>query len=356
MAGAKRKGKPSASMVIGAFVVICILMIISRSRETLVAQLEPPVGGVKSLYTLGDDLVAIGPDNNIVIYNWSDLAVKPRKSSVNASAALWLGEDKLLWEKAGSGPGLVVSNLGGDKIVKQLNYRFGWKCDSMAAGRGGNFAVLAFKESGNTNAAFGIAVFDTAPAEISDILVIKDITLYDLCITDNGDFIAAAGKKNESGWLAVISVKDKKLLWQRVFEDTYELGEAVFSVDGKSIYCGGPGRVVYELKALTGETAHEYRMEKSELPNKKQYVACVTVTYNGRFMAACTGPSNTAYIWDAVSRELVQKMGVGVKKTTGGVVINNLAFSSGNDLMASGDLTAVRKVNIFKTKLTKNPN
>ncbi len=351
MAGAKKKSKPPMWMVLAAFVVVSILVIISRSREKLVVMLEPPAGGVKKLYTIDDRLVAIGVDNDILIYNWKDLYARGEKSSVRAAAAVWLGADEMLWAN-GSSDMLFVSDLSGEKIKKRLSFQFGWKCGLMVPGGGGDFAALGFFENGKKDGAFRVGVYERASAEISDILMVEGVVLDDLCISDGGDYVGAVGLKGQAGWIAVISVKDKKMLWEREFGEVSELGEAVFSVDGARIYCGGPGRVVYELDARTGETAHEYVMEKSELPNKKQYIACITVTSDGRFVAACTGPSNTAYIWRADSRELVQTMGVGVKKSRGGVVVNNLAFSAANDLIASGDMTAIRKINVFKSAQT----
>ena len=360
MSKTKTKSKSPILFVLAAFAIIVALMVIANSREKLLKLLEPSPGGVESLYTSGNQLAVISGEQEIFIWDWNQLDSLPIKAKVNASKLHYLPPDSLIWASVNSPETVIISNLKSGEVNKRLSLGTGVICKFMNRSANGKFIVFATDQNSKSNQASGavrFSIFDPAfDDRISTIFTIdleKDKSaINEIAVTDEGDRLVIVGTKNEKGWVGAVDVNDKKLLWQREFETT-EIREVVFSPDGRSLYCGGAGRVLYQLETETGKTRHEYQMEKAEFDNKKQYIACITVTDNGKYIAACTGPSNLIYIWDAKTNELIEKIGAGEKTTQGGVVINTLAFSPENDMIAAGDITAIRQIKIFKSSKTK---
>lgn len=353
MVGSSKGKKSPTILFFCALFAILVVMFVASYRSALEQQLDGPPNGVKELSTIGDSLVAISRTGELCVWDWNNITAKPRVESVNASNAIWLPTDHVVWVPSNDPGTIVISNRQDGKEVKRLSLGYNWQCDYLSTSRDGQFVALAAGDKAVTGEKsdfykrIHIATIGPDLDELHDILTTderrKDLMLRGFSISDDGTFIAMVGQKDGLGWIGAVDVKQRQLIWEQALDLSVELMEVAFSPDGHIIYTGGVGRRVFGLETTTGKVLREWEMADYMIPgNKRRLISCIAASPNGRYLAAGTEPVGEIYIWDI---ETGDKVGI-IKD--GATMLNALTFSPDSRNLVTGGLMAIRKVKIWR--------
>jgi len=119
--------------------------------------------------------------------------------------------------------------------------------------------------------------------------------------SDDGAYIAVAGWQHGA---AVVDVAKKKVLWQKRPEHEVCFADVAFSPDNKLIYSGGGEGAVYGMKVQDGEIVSRWF---ATLSGKSEYgfrITTTSVSPDGRFVAAGTGPMGIVFLFSTKTGKL----------------------------------------------------
>lgn len=349
MTSTNKKRKNPIVLLLLIFAVIVMVMFVANYRSMLVQSLSGPKAGVKKLSTCGNQLTAISPNNDIYTWDWNDLSGWPKVGFVNAQKVTAMSSDRLVWVPSGKNNILVVSNLKGDKELRQLSLGTVRRCKWLEASPNGKYAVTALVVDGGLNQDIRLAVTNsdlTSVSQVATKTIKNKLTLSDIGVSNDGAFVAAVGGK-QAGWVLVANAQSRQILWEQTVEDTDELNNVIFSPDGQMVYASEPGRYVYVFESAAGKLVKRLAMDKYKTPaNNPQTISCIAISPDGRLLAAATEPASNVWIWDA-------KSGAKVTVITGEqYTVSGVSFSPDSSLLATAILVR-STINIWK--IPENP-
>jgi WD40 repeat protein len=130
--------------------------------------------------------------------------------------------------------------------------------------------------------------------------------------SDSGDYIAVAGWKNG---VLLADLKNKKIVW--VASPEYaaampvptrhpwktiplleiDTKDVAFAPDNKTIYAGGAMGCVYGMDVRTGKIVSKWWATETDKLENGHRISTVSVSPDGRFVAAGTGPEGQVYLF-----------------------------------------------------------
>ena len=137
---------------------------------------------------------------------------------------------------------------------------------------------------------------------------------YPVVPSDNGAFIGVGGWENG---IAVIDVAKKRVLWTLKPELDADINDIAFSPDIKFVYAGGVRGLVYGVKLETGEIVSKWWATLSKKEEYGHYIDTISVSPDGKFVAAGTIPDGLAWLFSAKDghRRIFEHGGKGVYMT-----------------------------------------
>jgi len=351
------KSKKGLLFFLAAIVAVVIVMIIANFRSKIIIELDVPHRGVRKLFTSGDSLVAISPRSEIYLWDWNNLSAKPRKGRVQAQDVTWMKPGRLVWSALPKADTLSVTNLKADKIYAKIPLDPGWKCKILRTSQNGRFTAVGLVDSstkkgpGQENASrrIGVELLDMNLQKVAVVAIAGgqegNLVLSNVAVSEDGKFLAAVGSEN-AGWAAVVDVKQAKLLWEKKIEQTARISNVAFSPDGKTVYMGGDGMIVYGFETVTANPLHELLLKEKEgawssTAGQHNGITSIEFSSDGRLILTA-GTYTKIHIWNAATgRELKQF-------SHGGWTIVDFAMSPDHRQFATGDLWALSKVKLWR--------
>lgn len=343
MASQDRKKKNSILLFAAAFAGVMVLMFIANYRSALEYELRSPETGVKKFSTYGNQLIAISPNNDIYTFDWDSLSLGPKTGGVNAQKAAAMSGDRLLWIPQGMDNTLTVSNLKGDKELSRLSLDLDKKCKLLQTSQNGRYAVMALAVEGPGKqiqlATIASELTSIDPVETKSME--EGLKLYDIGISNDGTTVAAVGG-NDKGYLLVAGTNSSQIRWEQYVEDCNELNKVVISPDGQMVYASESGRWVYVFDTSTKKLVKRLEIDKYKTPeNNPQTITCITLSCDGRLLAAVSSPISQVWIWDSRTGEKVVTM------KTGQFATSSIVFSPDSSLLAAADYT-LNPINVWR--------
>ena len=81
--------------------IVCVVIFLSalytRSKSSLVRQLNGPTEGTEDVLTVGDKLFAVSKDNHIFTWQWNDFEIWPVIAKPSATAITPFANDKIFY-------------------------------------------------------------------------------------------------------------------------------------------------------------------------------------------------------------------------------------------------------------------
>lgn len=332
---------------IAVFIAIVVIMFIANSKTLIKIELNPPIDGVVKLTTVGDRLVVISKTNEMHVRDWNNITEKPLKILNQADKVALMAGSKLLRIPSGEPDTVEIECLKKDCNLLTIPLGYGMRCNILSVNRIGKTAGLvnvdiSNKNSSNSYSKFSIAIITSN--QLSEITTIENsnsnLELSDISVSDDGQYIAIVGQKNNLGWIGVIDISKKQLLWEKNSDLSSKFDCAAFSPGNQMIYVGGMGRNVLSFDIATGKLANKWQMAETKVANKRQYTPAIATSNDGHLVATATEPSGVIYLWDTQSNEPVERLPIGH------ILISGIAFSPDDRYIAVGSVLMKNKIKI----------
>jgi len=333
MSNLNKKKRSPILLFLAGFILVVIVMFVVHYRSTLEQELQAPTNGIERLYTAERALIAVSKTNEVWVWDWANLADKPLIRSVRANNVLWLLGNRLISASSDSLGTIVVGDFMNDKRYKRLELNGSWRCEHMGIGGGGRHVVLAFVDKAgqgrdsSDSKRFRLEMLSPGLDKLVPVATIDKkgdtLMLYELDVSNDGAFIAVVGQANNFAWIGLVSVSEKRILWEEVVEASVDFTDVAFSPNGEVVYAGGEGRYLHGFETTSGKVVSQLLMDE-ERPTtasfNEQRVTCAEVSSDGFVVATGVNPGNKVYFWDTRTGKRLGVLG-------GCRGLNNLAFA-----------------------------
>lgn len=326
MADLPKKKKSPAFLLFTGFLVVMGIMFVANYRSTLVQELAAPNDGIEKLYTVGDLLVAISNSSEVYIWDWKELDSEPIIQKIPSEKLLCLDSGRLIFAPSNKPATVMFTNLKNSNINKPFSFGNNWLCKHLSVTRNGQWVALAFIDNAGSSSAKRIRLATLGPGsgdpkEILTLNCQKDTTfLNEAVIAEDGLFVAVAGMKNNVGWMGIIDVEKKAMLWEKQIETANDLMDIAFSPNAEFVYAAGEGTALYRFETISGNEVQQFMTKDKSLAFNEHRLTCVGVSPNNSIVAAGVNPGNAIHFWDTVT-------GKHLGMDSGCRGLNNLTFS-----------------------------
>jgi len=237
-----------------------------------------------------------------------------------AVSSMWMAGDKAVWKaapgprKAGDHQPLVVTDASTGKELTRLAPANGWYYSNLRnetrVSRNGEFLAVCLEEDSAhpppdyDPSVRRVAIGILGPA-CNNLERVVTLATHDrqfrycevrACVpSDDGAYVAVSGWKNS---LVLVDVRARKVLWEMDPAGLGGFSEAAFSIDGKLLYAGTRVGHVDAIDLTTGTAVSQWPITGGT-SRAYRTVSAVTVSPDGRFVAAGVGPTEQIHVWNA---------------------------------------------------------
>ena len=347
MTALKNKRMSPAVLFVGAFVVIIIIMLIANQSKDVEVVLEMPFNeGIRSLSTHKNNLMAVASDGKTFLWDWDKLDQKPETGSMASEQAYLLDPDVVALIKQGRSTSLVVSNFQGDKIKKSILLDSKGSHVFLIVNRNQSAlaAITAKNSDSESRVDYQFLNIDLEREKTSKITDITDkagdIQLADFAVSDDGYLLAGAGGKDHRARLVLVDIRQKRMLWDKTYDNPDRFGSVIFSFDSKTVFAGGGDGAVYWFRVSDGKLVDQFRFKgEPQIAHKTSCTQHMTISHDSSLLAFVYG--FRMYIFDCKTKKEIFSRGPGHK------LPGPLAFSPDSEFIATSDLRQGGKINIW---------
>lgn len=353
----KKKKSPIVFFFAALFAILVVMFIANSTNVNLLeGQLDVPGGGLTKLYTVDDLLVGISTTSEVYVWNWENLVKEPKVGSAPAKdgCLIWVSGDKLFWIPSDNDETVVISDFKTNSEIRHVPLGYRWHGKCLALSNNGKFVALAALRKSDTSRKDGfyesvrLDMMSADSEDLSKVITIDaardNLVMESLAISDDGRFIAVVGQRNGIGWVGLVGIKNKKLLWEKFFESSEEFREVAFALGGGAVYAGWAERVVYGFEASTGTELGRWLVDdgRKSTQEERMDIRCITVSNDNRFLAVGREVPGTAWVWD------IKRGGKPKVFSCGNVHITDIAFSPDSTLMVTTSFKVTSKTKIWR--------
>jgi hypothetical protein len=332
------KKKSPALFFLMCFVVVLIITLIANRRSTLAKEIKIPLNnGIAGLATYGNYLVALSLDNKAYIFDWNNLSNKYQTIPVQFDQMVLLNNGIIASAAKYNSTSLVLTSLNGSAQQKEISLGREEKKTFLNASRNPNTLLLtvAQAKAGQQNQTT-LSIYLVDPN--SDFLHTAFKTDIDIdinqristAVSDDGQLVSLCGSKKGHCWIALCSIREQKIVWEKEMPAPAVFFNSVFSPDAKLIFARGGDCTVYKFETSSGQSASQFLATKeNENTEKNQHVQSVRVSSDGRLTGAVV--KSTLYVWDSTGKVIFSK-GLDHK------VVSSMVFSPDAKFAATSDM------------------
>jgi len=322
-------------VVIIAIVLILTVMFFAQRRGHFLRQLQGPIEGTDSVVTVDNRLSVVSKNNHVYTWQWNDLSIWPVVARLQAQAVMPIASEKIVYIPSADYSGLIMTDLKGQKEIARLQQSYGVECKKIKTSQNDKFGVVSmFFKEGMQKGWFKLGLFDSELKAVSFVFQkdtnAEDFLLYDFTITNDGNFLAGAGKKNHA-WIFITDIKNRNVLWEKTLDEYSQFTCVKFSPDGKTLFVSERVRFIISFDVVTGRTIKVFEMPLYNTPaHQKQNICCIAVSPDGQTLAADTEPASTVWFWDIKTGKKIASYHVS------NLTVSSIAFSPDSKYLATG--------------------
>lgn len=328
--------------------IILVLILNISCDDNNLSQKELLMPEIEHLSTVNKQLVGVGNDN-MYVWDWTDLSESPAVCQIDTTYAAYITGGYAIIDLPTNHPlykttPIVCRKLKDENFINKWSLDKEWFTEHIAMDRNGKSAIVHIIEdywylkqkSRKDAGGHRIGLVDPNSKEINWLTTFFEgecgPMVHRLDLSENNKYVVVVGANN-GGWIMVIDVEKKKVIWEQVPSWSVNFNDVCFSMDSKTIYIGGNGGV-YHFDIKTGKVTWPW----SEMEER---CVGITVSPDGRLIAAGAVASGNLYIIDVKTGKTIKKI------QTGQYTLYNVAFSPDSKLLATGGVKSTN-VKIWK--------
>ncbi len=348
MAVSGNKKKSPAPLLVGAFVVIVIIMFIANRKSSLVEEMYLPFNqGMRELSTYDNSLMALSSDDKIFVWDWENLSKKPQTGFVESQQAVLLEDDLIVSVRLAGAKAIVLTDIKGDQKHKEISVGSGSKSKTYLCANSSRdvlAVILADEGNGAIEPRYQFLTIDLdadRSLRVLDVMGQEDgLQLTDFAVSDDGRFIVGAGSKGEHSCLLLVSLEQKKVVWEKTIQEAERLTSVIFSKGSEEIYAGSDYSI-YKFQTDSGSLLSRIQVtEKVETAHKPIPIQYIAVSPDGKLVAVTL--FKRLYIFECETEKNIFKKGTGHK------LVGALAFAPDSRSVATCDLRQGGTIKIWK--------
>lgn len=334
------------------FLIIIAIMFISNSKRTSSTPISVPDNAVENIYTSTDKLVIQTPNKKIYLFDWNNTELPPEEININSELSAICRDNKLCAYAPSNQKIIIKDHTGRQTWEHQL--QIGFQCQRLEVNEDGNFVIVcnATKENGSVDgySKFQLGLIDISSENYETIYEnTDDSSLYEfknIRVSAKQKYAAIVGRKNKDDWIAIFDIKSKKMLWEKIFENSNFVGRldfAVFPKNNKQVYAGLFDYHLYSFDIESSEIINKWSMVLIHHKQPDRLKLCaLQESPNGKYLAAGYEPPGMIWVWDLEKPSAKPK-----KFITENFHVSNIAFSPDSRKIVSGSFKPIDKTLIF---------
>jgi WD40 repeat protein len=334
---------------VAAIAFIALVMIVSRRNSSLVYELRFPLNnGVAELSSNSDSIAAACQDSKLYVWEWSKLAQKPQVLILDSDQAFLTNAGLVISLKRLRPNAIVITDIHNQKQPRDIPLKADINRTLMGTSRDKNYVVaLLSRVVGNNNSIENYQLVTVDPnlgrvETVAEINPSSATRVFKLAVSDDGSLVLMTGEQDKKGWIVLVDVKNRKVIWEKLVTDVEKFHSGVFSPDGSLIYARGSDCNVWKIETLSGKITGYLKasVENRKSTAKDSAVQEVAVSSNGRIVGSIV--FRTLYMWDTQTGKTIFKLAPGHKIESG------LVFSPDGRLAATSALRQGGTIRIWR--------
>jgi WD40 repeat protein len=332
-----------------AIAVIALVMILSRRNSPLVYELRFPLNnGVAELSSNNDSIAAACQDGKFYVWEWSKPAQKPQVLTLDSDQAFVTKSGLVISLKRFRPKAIVITDIHNQRQLRDISLKTDINRTLMGASRDKNFVVASLSRLVGNNDSMENYQLVTVDPNFGRVETVAEINpssatrLFKLVVSDDGALALLTGEKEKKGWIVLVDVKNRKVIWEKQLKDVERFHSGAFSPDGSLIYARGSDCNVWKIETLSGKITGRL---KTLIENQKSTVGEMSaqdmvISSDGRVVASIV--HMTLYMWDTQTGKVIAYLSTGHK------IINGLVLSPDNRFAATSALRQGGTIKIWR--------
>jgi len=331
------KNKSPVLFFVLVFAAIVVIMFVVNRSGYVVKELRFPLNnGVAYISTCGHYLTAVCRDNKVYVWDWDDLSKEVLVGTAESDQAGLLDGDHIISVKRRDVSQVVIANIRQGNGREEIAVDGQNKRTHLGINHRGTITAIMFTESDSeTNRqryqVVSITSEDKQVRRIAEITEnASDSRLTCVAVSGDGKYVALSGEKDNQGWIVLLSIEQKRVLWEKQIPEVEKFYAVVFAHDDKGIYARGSDSTLYKIDVDSANIAEQLMPGKENTSTlRDQNVQTVARSPDGRLVAGVV--SGTVHVWDCDTGKKVFGKGTGHK------LISSMAFSPDSRFLATSD-------------------
>lgn len=327
-----------------AIAVITLVMVASRRNSTMVNELRFPLNnGVAELSSNSDSIAAACQDGQFYVWNWSNLVAKPQVLTLDSDQALVTNQGLMISLKRFQPNAVVITDIRNQQH-KYISLKPDINRTLMGASRDKNYVVASLSRLvGNSDSTenYQLVTVDPNFGRVETILEINPLSatqLFKLAVSDDGSLALMTGEQDKKGWIVLVDVKNRKVLWEKQDADIEKFHSGVFSPDGKIVYARGSDCNIRKIETLSGKITGYLKPSFEEKKNsaKDSAIQETAVSPDGRIVGSIV--FRALYMWDTQTGKIIFNLAPGHKIESGLIFSPDGRFAATSALRQGGTI------------------
>lgn len=327
-----------------AIAAITLVMILSRLNSPLVCELRFPLNnGVATLSSNSDSIAAACQDGKFYVWEWSKPAQKPQVLTLDSDQAFVTNSGLVISLKRLRPNAIVITDIRNQQH-KDISLKTDINRTLIGASRDKNYVVASLSRLVGNNGSTENYQLVTVDPNLGRVETVAEINpssatrLFKLAVSDDGSLALMAGEQDKKGWIVLVDVKNRKVIWEKQVTDVEKFHSGAFSPDGSLIYARGSDCNVWKIETLSGKITGYLKPSFGDKKSsaRENAVQEVAVSPNGRIVGSIV--FRALYMWDTQTGKIIFNLAPGHKIESGLIFSQDGRFAATSALRQGGTI------------------
>ena len=332
-------------LFVAAIAVITLVMIASRRNFLLAYELRFPLNnGVAELSSNSDSIAAACQDGKFYVWEWSKPAQKPQILTLDSDQAFVTNSGLVISLKRLQPRAIVITDMHNQQQLRDISLKPDINRALMGASRDKNYVVASLSRLVGNNGSTENYQLVTVDPNLGRVETVAEITpssatqLFKVAVSDDGSLALMTGEQDKKGWIVLVDVKNRKVVWEKQVTDVEKFHSGTFSPDSSLIYARGSDCNVWKIETLSGKITGYLKssFEDKKSSARDNAVQETAVSPNGRIVGSIV--LRALYMWDTQTGKIIFNLAPGHKIESGLVFSPDGRFAATSAMRQGGTI------------------